>query len=118
MGHVYVEALLHGEKAQKYVKMLVDTGSTYVLISPQLAEELGSPKLPSRIPTTYANGAREDLEATALVLELQGRRGGAIALIREGEEPLLGVEGLEALGFKVDPSSGKLEPTRTYAARV
>ncbi len=118
MGHVYVEALLHGEKAKKLVKMLVDTGSTYLLISPQLAEELGSPRLPTRIPTTYANGAREDLEATAVVLELQGRRGGAIALIREGEEPLLGVEGLEALGLKVDPSTGSVEPSRTYAARA
>ncbi len=118
MGHVYVEAVLQGEKAKKSVRMLVDTGATYLLISPHLAEELGGARLPGKIPTSYANGAREDLEATALILELQGRRGGAIALIREGEEPLLGVEGLEALGLKVDPSTGRLEPSRNYAARA
>ncbi len=118
MGHVYVDARLRGPKAAKMVRMLVDTGSTYLMIPPKLAEELGGPKLPERIPTSFANGAKEELDATALVLELEGRRGGAVALIRECDEPLLGVEGLEALGLRVDPNTGRLEPTRAYAARA
>ncbi len=118
LGHIYVQARLRGLKAARKVKMLVDKGSTYLMISPKLARKLGAIRLPERIPTSFAVGAKEELEATALILELEGRQGGAIAVIRECEGPLLGVEGLEALGLKVDPSTRKLEPTRAYAARV
>jgi predicted aspartyl protease len=31
-------------------------------------------------------------------------------------EPLLGAETLETLGLKVDPSKGKLEPSRAHGA--
>lgn len=118
MGHVYVQVNLRGPKMAKTVKMLVDTGATYIMIPPTLGDELGAIMLPERIPTSFADGMKEELEATALILELEGRRGGAIAVIRECEEPLLGVEALETLGFKIDPSTGKLEPTRAYAARA
>lgn len=74
--------------------------------------------MPGKIPISYDNGAREELDATALILELKGRRGGAIALIGESAEPLLGVEALEALGLKVDPRKGRLEVSRAYAARA
>lgn len=40
------------------------------------------------------------------------------ALLIAGSEPLLGVEALEALGFKVDPKRGKLEPTRLRAVML
>ncbi len=118
MGHIYAQARLRGPKESRRVRMLVDTGSTYLMISPKLAKELGTIRLPERIPTSFVNGDREELDATALILELKGRIGGAIALIRECEEPLLGIEALEALGLKVDPSRGSLETTRAYAARA
>ena len=98
--------------------MLVDTGSTYLMISPKLASQLGAIKLPGRIPTSFADGAREELEWTGLIVELEDRRGGAIAVVRECEEPFLGVGALEALGLKVDPSTGKVEATRGYGARA
>ena len=118
MGHVYVQASLRGPKKAKSVKMLVDTGATYLMIPPRLADELGAIKLPGRIPPSYAKGGREELEATAVMIELEGRVGGAIALIGASDEPLLGVEALEALGLKVDPSTGRVEATRAYAARA
>ena len=118
MGHVYVQVSLRGPKKAKSVKMLVNTGATYLLIPSRLADELGAIKLPGRILTSYANGGREELEATAVMIELEGRVGGAIALIGASEEPLLGVEALEALGLKVDPSTGRVEATRAYAARA
>ena len=37
-----------------------------------------------------------------------------VLLVPKGE-PLLGVETLEALGLKIDPMSGKLEPSRAHA---
>jgi len=107
LGHVYVQVSLRGPKKAKSVRMLVHTGTAYLMIPPRLADELGSFKLPGMIPTSYANGGREELEATAVMIELEGRVGGAIALIRASDEPLLGVEALEALGLKVDPDYGK-----------
>ena len=40
------------------------------------------------------------------------------ALLIAGSEPLLGVETLEALGLKVDPKRGTLEPTRGHAVML
>ena len=92
LGHVYVQAGLRGPKKAKKVKMLVETGATYLMIPPRLADELGAIKLPGKIPTSYANGEREELEATAVVIELEGRVGGAIALIGGAEEPSWGLK--------------------------
>ncbi|MEM2876098.1 MAG: hypothetical protein QXL67_04000 [Candidatus Bathyarchaeia archaeon] len=51
-------------------------------------------------------------------VEVEKRRVPAIALIMETEEPLLGVEALEAMGFRVDPTTGRLEAIRGYAVRA
>ena len=118
MGHVYVQVSLRGPKKAKRVKMLVDTGAAYMMIPPRLADELGAIKLPGRIPTSYTNGGREELEATAVMIELEAMVGGAIALIGASDEPLLGVEALEALGLKVDLGTGRVETTRAYTARA
>ncbi len=88
MGHVYqrVElAAVHEEE----LTILVDTGATYSLIPPSLADRLGV----SRLPRTTV-------------------------VIAECDEPLLGVEALEALGLAVDPTTGSLRPTRTNTVRL
>ena len=40
MGHIYQKVQLRGEKTAT-VRMLVDTGATYSVISPRLARALG-----------------------------------------------------------------------------
>ncbi len=45
-------------------------------------------------------------------MSIQDREGATIAVTFKDAKPVLGVRSLEDLGFKVDPVSGSLEPTR------
>jgi hypothetical protein len=74
------------------------------VIPPAIARRLGA--RPSA--TKFGRG-----RACTLGVQIGRRLAPATALIIPGAEPLLGVETLEALGLKVDPKRGKLEPTRT-----
>lgn len=118
MGHVYAVVRVMGSKKSRDLRMLVDTGSTYGMIDPKLADEIGVARLPYKVPTTYANKAEEELDAGAVIVELSDRRAVATLLIRDCDEPLLGVEALEALGLRVDPATGRIEPSRSYAVRA
>ena len=49
---------------------------------------------------------------------MAGRRAPVIVLVMEMAEPLLGSESLEALGLRLDHSTGRLEPARGCAVRA
>ena len=116
MGHVFVHVKLAGLKAAERVRMLVDTGATLTTISSDLAQRLGIPTLkPSKV--RLADGREVEVEAGVVGLKVNGREAPTTVLIM-GEEPLLGVEALETLGLKVNPTTGELEPTRSYSIRA
>ncbi|MGQ9469615.1 MAG: retroviral-like aspartic protease family protein [Nitrososphaerales archaeon] len=100
------------------MKLLVDTGATYTTIQEDLAEKLGVLKFPRKAKTTLADGTEISVEAGIAWIELKDRNAPITTLIMECKEPLLGVETLEALGLKVNPSTGELEPTRSYTLRA
>jgi len=118
MGHTYVTASLEGPKSTERVKFLVDTGATYSIISEELAQKIGVVRLPRKFKSKLADGSEIEAEAGVAGIELEGRRAPITVLIMGCEEPLLGVETLEALGLKVNPETGELEPTRTYTIRA
>lgn len=89
MGQVYQRLKMSAVHAEE-MTIMVDTGATYSLISPTLADRLGVVRFPERYPVTLADCA----------------------------DPLLGVEALGVLGLAVDPTAGKLVPTRTWTARL
>jgi len=98
------------------VRMLVDTGATYTLLPEDLADRLGVVRSPRPIRVALADGRSCELPVGTVLIRLQGREAGARSLIGPSHaEPLLGVETLEALGLRVDPASGALEPTRSHA---
>jgi hypothetical protein len=41
MGFTYVNVMVRGMKASRVVRMLVDTGSTYIVLDPETIEERG-----------------------------------------------------------------------------
>jgi predicted aspartyl protease len=53
-----------------------------------------------------------------MFVQIGDRRALATVLVTDCDEPLLGVETLEALGLAVDPSTGTLRPTRKYTVRL
>ena len=119
MGHIYVEALLGDPRRRRIraVRLLVDTGATYLSLPPSLAEELGL-RVEGEAELTLADG-RTVMAGMALAwLEVAGRGSIVQAAVLDVDEPLLGVMALEALGLAVDLVSGELKPTRGFLARA
>jgi clan AA aspartic protease len=117
VGHVYVDATIRGTRAAK-VRFLVDRGATYNLIPAELAQRLGIEPGPIRDRVRLATGRTVRLPTALGAVRIDGREAATIFWIGPCEEPLLGVEALEALGLALDPRRGQLRPTRPYATRL
>lgn len=115
MGHVYVEARIFARR-HATTRFLVDTGATHTIVPPSLVRQIGAATLPGRFAVTLADGTRRRLKACSMGIEVCDRTAPTIALVLPRGDPLLGVETLEALGLRVNPSSRRLEPTRAQAA--
>ena len=61
MGHVFQKVALSAEREQE-VSMLVDTGATYSLIPPDLADQLGVARFPRKETATLANGQQVEAD--------------------------------------------------------
>ena len=118
LGHIHVDVEIRASRAARRVRMLVDTGATYAIMPPQLADEISLVRLPFRVSVTLANGRQAEVEAGVAEISVAGRRAPVTVLVMEVAEPLLGSGSLEALGLRLDPSTGHLEPTRSYAIRA
>ncbi len=117
IGHVIEKVVVAGQH-EREVPMLVDTGATYSVVSPVLADEIGIARLGRRYQIRLANGAPVDMDVGVAMFRVHGREAPATVLIGEVSEPLLGVETLEALGLSVDPVAGVLRKKRGYAVRL
>ena len=119
MGHVYILVKIGDplKRRLKEVKMLVDTGATYPCIPEKLATELG---LKLEFKTRIMLADKRIIEAwyATAYIEILGRGDLIPVRVFEVEEPLLGVFALKALGLAVDPSTGKVKPTRGFIARA
>jgi len=80
--------------------MLVDTGSTYVVVEPGFVGELGFIRTPYTASLTLADGRVVDANVYVGGAEVRGRRGPVLVVGYETPVPLLGVYALETLGFK------------------
>ncbi|HEY2387085.1 MAG TPA: retropepsin-like aspartic protease [Candidatus Binatia bacterium] len=117
MGHVYQRVKLSAAK-EETLSMLVDTGASYSVISPALADRLGVVRAPQRRTVTLADGSPMEAEYGAIVVQIGDRAAPSTVLIADCPEPLLGVEALEMLGLAVDPATGTLFPTRSDTFRM
>jgi predicted aspartyl protease len=55
------------------------------------------------------------LGADVAIIQIDGREVPATILVGKADEPILGVDALEALGLGVDPKRKRLSPSRPYA---
>ena len=117
MGHVYYDVTIVAER-ETLVKMLVDTGATYTVISPELAEQAGVKTIERTYSVRLADGSEVPMQMAVALLRIDDREAPATILVGPVDEPILGVETLEALGLAVDPSNGSLTPTRSYSVRL
>jgi len=117
MGHIHQEVRLRAAKSAT-VRMLVDTEATFSLIPRELARALGIKRPRRSVSVRLADGRRVRLGADVAILQINGREAPATILVGKVDEPILGVEALEALGLVVDPKRKRLSPSRPYAVRL
>ena len=113
MGHILVRALVRGIKGEKMLeKVVVDTGATYTVMPIEIVEEVGAIKSPWTVELILGDKRRVKAIAYFAEIELNGRKGPMRIASFKGAVPAIGVDTLETLGFKANPRTGKLEPTR------
>ena len=52
MGFAYIDIVVHGLRTSRSAKMLVDTGSTYIVLDPGTIEEPGLVEAPHNVRLT------------------------------------------------------------------
>ncbi len=127
MGYVYSYATFRGpapRRLTKRVKALIDTGSNFSFLQPEIAQSIGlfDPKEKPRFTQDVIRGNNKPapFPAVTATITIAGRSVTHIVLIGElpkGDEAIIGVETLEHLGLKVDPKKGEIITTRSYVSR-
>jgi len=114
LGHIYVNATFYNavdyiqylegrlklsEVKKAEVKALVDTGATFPALAEEIVNELKLPSLGEYEAETADWAGRVRLAANAII---------KIEVRPKGTTPIIGVVALEQMGYKVDPTTGKL----------
>ncbi len=113
MTHVYTKVTAIGSRGRREIPdLLVDSGATFTVLPAEILQEIGASPLPVKPRLELGDGRVVEAEQYALVLSVDERQGGILAVTFRDAKPVLGVRSLEDLGLKVDPVAEKLEPTR------
>ena len=113
MGYVLSNMTIKGEKGERALTdILVDSGATYTVLPPQVMEQVGAVKSSLTTDVELGDGRKVKAAIYYASASIDGREGPAIILSFEGAKQVIGVQTLEALGLKLDPTTGKLEATR------
>lgn len=123
LGHTYVKATflnavdyvqyLEGKRKldeikKVEVKALVDTGATFPALPKEIITELALPSLGEHPAETAEGAGKVELAANAII-KIEDRIAQSPIITRpKGTTPLIGVVALEQMGYKVDPTTGKL----------
>jgi len=104
----YVQGKLRLEDVKKVdLEALVDTGATFPALPIDKVEEIDLPIIGER-EAEVATG-RERIKLALGVVQIEERTAGSYIMVRpKGTTPLIGVVALEQMGYKVDPTTGKL----------
>lgn len=115
--HVCTDITLRGPKGTVTLRRaLVDTGASLTTVSPDIARRLGLQPYDT-VSVTIAGGLEREAEVAGARATIDGRSAPVQVVILPGQErPLIGVETLEMLGLRVNPSERPptLEPTRDF----
>ena len=113
MGHIEVNAYIRGAKGEVELEgLIVDTGATYTFLPTELVENIGAIETPFTADVELGDVRKIKARIFVASIKIQEREGPSIIATFEGAKAVIGVQALEALGLKVDPATGKLEPTR------
>jgi len=89
------------------LEALVDTGATFPALPIDKVEELDLPIIGEGEAEVAAG--KEKVKLALGVAQIEGKTAGSYMMVRpKGTTPLIGVVALEQMGYKVDPTTGKL----------
>jgi len=103
MGFTYVNVTVRGMKASRDVRMLVDTGSTYIVLDPETIKELGLLETPYTVDLLLADGRKIRAKLFLAEVEVEGRRGPVFVAELNVPTPLLGVQPSKRWALKRTP---------------
>jgi len=122
LGHTYVKATFYnsveyveyvqGKRDLKRVRKvelesLVDTGATFPALPQDKVDELALPVVGESEAEVAAG--REKVRLALAVTQIEDRTAGSYVMLRpRGTTPLIGVVALEQMGYRVDPTTGRL----------
>jgi len=113
MGHLFTDIIVRGNKKEvKLKKVLIDTGATYTVLPKEVLEEIGAWGPLSESWVELGNDKKVKAKAYAVKIKMKGVSAPAISITFKDCKPVIGVETLESIGLKLDPTTGRLEPTR------
>ena len=91
MGFTYVSVTIHGRKASRNIKMLVDTGSTYIVLNPEIIHELDLIETPYSVELTLADKRRVKAKLYLAEVDVKERRGPGLVAELNVPTPILGI---------------------------
>jgi len=113
MGHLYTDVTVKGSKTALELKnVLVDTGATYTVLPEEVLEEVGAWGPMPDIEVELGNGEKVKARAYGVAIKIEGVEAPSISISFRGAQAVIGIETLESIGLKLDPTTGKLEFTR------
>lgn len=113
MGHLHTDMTVRGSKATVELKnVLIDTGATYTVLPEQILGEIGAWGPMPEVEVALGDGKKVKAKAYGVAIKIEGVEAPSISITFEGAQTVIGVETLESIGLKLDPTTGKLEFTR------
>lgn len=108
MGYTYVDLVVRG-KVSKNVRVLVDTGSAYIVMDPKTISEVGLHETPFKVELTLADKRKVKAKLYLAEVEAETRKAPVFVAELDVPTPIMGTYALETLGLKPNPVTGKLE---------
>lgn len=113
MGHLYTDVTVRGSKAAvELKKVLIDTGATFTVLPEEILEEVGAGRIPTEIEVELGNGVKVKAKAYGVAIKIEDVEAPAVSITFAGAQTVIGVETLESIGLRLDPTTGRLEFTR------
>jgi len=113
MGHLYTDVTVRGNKAAiELKKVLIDTGATYTVLPEKILEEVGAARIPGEVEVELGNGQKIKAKAYGVAIKIKEVEAPAISIAFAGAQTVIGIETLESIGLRLDPTTGELEFTR------
>lgn len=113
MGHIYTNITVSGSKsALELTNILIDTGATYTVLPAEVLKEIGAWGPMSEVEVELVNGKKVKARAYGVKIKIGEIEAPSISITFKGAQTVVGVETLESLGLKLDPTTGQLDFTR------